>query len=468
MDVTLLHVGTLIGDEQPWSIKGQGTPTYHAKLTETNTKDMTQQANDNRRIQKALDRQKNHIEQHSVGNSVADTAKTKTSSSLSLSSLNVTGLLQLGYFDQLGLSIAKVYPAKSSQVRSLNIPQRFSKTNNRLPQIYKEPVEGLYYNKVPKTASSTLAGINQRISFRWGHRLYAPPGDDPDTYVRQNTTCSHKQAHILGAGKYYGNRVLEKSFLWGSIRDPASRALSRVYFHHISQKNVPDNDETILEILKQDDNPQSGIMTKGKGGFQLQYLPLDHLKEWYAWDKRFPSVVQNFKTIQQNVKNVLDGYDFLAVTERMEESMVAMQLLLGLRVGDILSTSAKIGGAFYFDKQRNECISIQKTKYSPGVKEYLESDEWQAANYGDYLLYAVANHSIDQTIEWLGNNRFASALAIYRNAQRIVSQQCTEHTHFPCSDDGKVQLKRSKSGCYMADEGCGYACIDRLVKERGW
>lgn len=385
----------------------------------------------------------------------------------SMLNLNATGLLQSGYFNRLGASIARPYAPKTSQVCSLKPPVRVSKTNNRLARIYKEPIEGLYYNKVPKTASSTLAGINQRIAVHWGHRLYAP-ANRTRIYPQRNTTCSHKQAHIIGAGKYYGSRVNERSFLWGSIRDPASRALSRVFFFHVSQDGFSDDDETVLKFLREDYNHQTGTISKGRGGFQLQYLSLDHLDEWYAWNQSSPTVVQNHANVEDAVRNVIQKYDFISITERMEESLVAMQLLLGLRVGDILSTSAKIGGGYFYDRNKDVCIPIQRTKQSPAVKDYFNCDEWQAVNYGDYLLYAAANQSLDLTIERLGRDRFTDALQVYREAQRIVNQECSADAHFPCSADGKVQLKLSQSSCYTDDEGCGYACIDHLVKERGW
>ena len=50
----------------------------------------------------------------------------------------------------------------------------------------------------------------------------------------------------------------------------------------------------------------------------------------------------------------------------------------------------------YHGKERGY-VSLQKAHTSPVVREYLESDEWQALNYGDFLLYAAANRSLDLT-----------------------------------------------------------------------
>ncbi len=51
-------------------------------------------------------------------------------------------------------------------------------------------------------------------------------------------------------------------------------------------------------------------------------------------------------------------FDFLAVTERMmDESVVALQLLLGLNVGDV-----QVGGAHLTIMEKNEAASRSKTK----------------------------------------------------------------------------------------------------------
>ena len=62
--------------------------------------------------------------------------------------------------------------------------------------------------KVPKAASSTTASVWHRIS-------------------RNNGNCDFREEHHYGKhiGNHYGNRDKSASFLLGSIRDPASRAI---------------------------------------------------------------------------------------------------------------------------------------------------------------------------------------------------------------------------------------------------
>jgi hypothetical protein len=63
----------------------------------------------------------------------------------------------------------------------------------------------------------------------------------------------------------------------------------------------------------------------------------------------------------------MQKYDFLALTERLDESLVAMQLLLGLPVGDILSTSSKVGNGYACVGRKCYRVAVQKSFRSPAV-----------------------------------------------------------------------------------------------------
>jgi hypothetical protein len=155
--------------------------------------------------------------------------------------LNVSSLLQSsGHFETLAPSLARAYTDQPPEICSLQpaIRQQRQKSDQVHNHIYKEPLEGLMYVKVPKTASSTLAGVNARIAMRQAKRLY---GNNSTS----TTTCTHFEDHMIGAAHYYGNRDPSRSFLWSSIRDPASRALSRIFYYQISQTGHPSTDETV-------------------------------------------------------------------------------------------------------------------------------------------------------------------------------------------------------------------------------
>ena len=80
----------------------------------------------------------------------------------------------------------------------------------------------------------------------------------------------------------------------------------------------------------------------------------------------------------------------------------------------------KLVAPFDYHGKEQGYVSIQKAHTSPVVREYLESDEWQALNYGDFLLYVAANRSLDLTINRLGKNRFNNALQIHRVVMNML------------------------------------------------
>ena len=100
---------------------------------------------------------------------------------------------------------------------------------------------------------------------------------------------------------------------------------------------------------------------------------------------------------------------------------------------------------------------------SPAVQKYLDSDDWKAQNYGDYLLYAAANQSLDQTIARLGRPRFNAALQRYKALKAKEKEVCAPVAEFPCSKSGKPQPKKARKECYQRDFGCGYKCIDDMI-----
>ena len=68
------------------------------------------------------------------------------------------------------------------------------------------------------------------------------------------------------------------------------------------------------------------------------------------------------------LERVLSEFDFIGILERLDESLVLLQLLLGLQVRDVLYLNAKQSGGY--DPQHN-CSVIPKTIMPSDVKEYL-------------------------------------------------------------------------------------------------
>jgi hypothetical protein len=338
-------------------------------------------------------------------------------------------------------TMARVYPRVPASTWCIDVALRHEQSKRR-------PM-GLCYLKLPKAASSTLAGINKRIAKNFARR-------------QGLSSCIRHDGHVPGMF-YYKRHDL--SFLWTSVRDPASRALSRVVY---DLSEVPTNLQSHSIVMKSLKVPdvQYGAVSSGRGGFQLQYTMLTIIEEWSAWNSSNPTIIVNPTAIKQNVAQVMNGYNFIAVVERMDESLVALQLLLGLDVTDILYLSpAKEMGSYDRRSMKDgsrrrqwRCVRLALFNRTQELDAYFESTEWFAKNYGDYLLYAAANMSLDRTILDLGLVRFSRALVEYRALKRTAMETCRTLAIFPCSSNGTDQYEASRKSCYTEDEGCGYPC----------
>lgn len=252
------------------------------------------------------------------------------------------------------------------------------------------------------------------------------------------------------------NRDKEHSYLIGSVREPVSRALSRAFF---MEENDNMNDTIILKALMSKDE-QYGVMTQGKGGFQLDYMNMNQIANYSALPSEH-SMDLNYTAIEESIQFVMSNYQFIFLNERMDESLVALQLLLQLKTYDILYLSTKVSGNFFSWPNTEKCVRLQKRVNYQTVADFLSSDEWFLQNYGDYLLYAVVNRSLDLTIEDIGKERFEDALDDFRSWKEYVENVCVPMTVFPCSVEGEYQ-EESQANCYWNDVGCGWPCFDRL------
>lgn len=285
---------------------------------------------------------------------------------------------------------------------------------------------GLVLIKVPKSASSTMAGMALRVGnrrncpIRWQHNRL-------EEYVSSEKGFL-EQGHFLVA----------------PIRKVPERTLSSFYFHHVSfhqnpsRRGRPPLDKFVIDKLGQ-----------GPDNFVLNYTA---------------PVAFNGSTVRsivRSVEQVLLTYSFLVVVERMDDSLVVMAWLTGLDLNDLLTMSSKASGSYYHSGGR--CIRIAKAIETTGTRSFLGSESWRRRHFGDYLLHAAAEASLDATISRMGRKLFDSQLEKLRRLHSRIDRKCSNETYFPCSINGTLQLDLSRRSCYRRDFGCGYRCIDRVT-----
>jgi len=342
-------------------------------------------------------------------------------------------------------SYKELFAPKKEAINSLARPFKYQSDYNWCVQqesFNGSSPTGLLFVKVPKTASSVISGVAERIARKYGK--------DGKCLVKDE----HKDRYL------FHGRDKEKSFMCGSIREPTSRALSRVFFNHVSRHHEEPTDDNVIEWLH-NNGTQMGSVSKGKGGFQLNYMSMHNITARSAYKEVDGEKVLNLESIEKNAKVIMDDYDYIILNERLDESLVAMAILLDLSLGDILYLPSKVSGGYYHDGKG--CVKTAKSFVTPAVSQYLSSKEWHQEIYGDVLLHSVINKSLDLTIEMIGKEHFEKQYNEYTRLKNLAGELCSATAIYPCSADGVHQGKESRESCYNKDWGCGYPCLDQFV-----
>ena len=249
--------------------------------------------------------------------------------------------------------------------------------------------------------------------------------------LRKNKKCYVYAKHRAAGKMNLHKRNLLQSYLFTFMRDPKERKVSSFFYFNVTRQGVNPTGPAILEDLQLNNNYQYYFMLpRGMEGAD----------------------------VDDSVSKILNTYNFIGLTERLDESLVLLRLLLGLDAKDILYVPSKVGGSFA--RLGDKCVYIQKKITTPAVDKYLNSEEWYKRNELDYALYAAVNRSIDVTIQSVGKERFDEALSEHLTLMKKVKSHCIAESIFPCSVEGVVQHNHN---CYWSDIGCGYDCVDRIA-----
>jgi len=362
----------------------------------------------------------------------------------------------------------RAYPSKFS----LNtFPCNLEPPNVEWWKVGKEsssPIEeGFFFLKTHKTGSSTGAGIHLRIARNVAQQRLLSGNH---TIIRSNNTtekqhhvpmCISRFDHGTAQNMNYGSRNRNKSFLWTILRDPTERAISQFFHFEVSRRSIEPTDENFRDFL---------LSKRARTNrYYLRMLSLTNETTTSPTQKN----QTKYTRVHRQVQEILDGYDFIAITERMDESAVALQLLLGLSTSDILYLDAKSSTptdkstGFDAGGYKGKCTRLQPKIITKGMRQFLrESPEWRARVEWDKQLYRAANQSLDMTINALGKQKFQQELERFRHTRAIAQHQCVPITKFPCSEarNGKSPLRHNQTDCLWKDSGCGSDCLDGIAE----
>lgn len=282
--------------------------------------------------------------------------------------------------------------------------------------------DGFLFVKEMKTGSSTVTGVTLRISQNVAKRE-----------KKKYNICKSRFDHSIAEHMKYDERDRQKSFLFTVIREPIKRATSQFFHFGVSREKIEPTDDNFQRYLK-------GV------SFENHYLQTLSTTG-YDPNKDEPIDVVN---------NIMTDYDFIGITERMDESLVALAMILRLELTDVLYLSAKGNGGF-----DDTCVYIVPSYVSPGMQAYFdENPRWKKLTAGDRALYGAAQKSLDMTIKELGTTTFLTNLAEYKRLKQICSDFCSGKVSFPCDASGRLVKNH---GCLWNDSGCGNGCIDGVV-----
>ena len=300
---------------------------------------------------------------------------------------------------------------------------------------------GILFVKIDKAGSSTMAGVALRIAHALGRRRAQERGLGIPLQI-----CRARVSHAWSKHFSVGTRNRYKSFLFTILRDPKSRAISE-YNYQVGMTGIESTEENFLNHMKSIRNFQLGLV--------VDPSEKDRVKE-----------VSNTDRIFELVSRTAEEFDFIALLERLDESLFAMQFILGLETRDILYTTTKQSGGHVFVKSRannfkGECRRIPKSPRSQRIEDHFAGNEWKQNNMGDKLLYEAASRDLDRIIAAIGREKFGEALVQYRRSQAIADAKCKPT--WPCTEDGRVRSSKEQvSECYLWDLGCNYKCFDEL------
>ena len=356
----------------------------------------------------------------------------------------------------------------------------------------QEPGEraiGLIYIKLYKASSSTCEGISINIAHNVASRITTneiqrQPNNitvsiatSTQTSIAPNTSppevppCIHYNRHEFADMNAHSRQHRSyPNLLWTFVRDPYSRSLSHIYHFDISRKQsiepTVDNIISKLEIYK---------------SFQTMYLLPYEIKNNNLFQirkrkvpttaSRFapPSVQQVEHAVNRIQNDIIKYYDFIGITERMNESLATMILLWKLNVADVIVLSAKRSGGYDDGGYKGRCTQIQKPSSdittSTILQDYVRNGNFSNYN-ADMLLYDAVNRSLDLTIEKVGGNaKVQSVVKLIEELQSVAETQCQREAVFPCSENGKIQKEKAKESCYVQDAGCGHQCVTKVLSE---
>lgn len=353
--------------------------------------------------------------------------------------------------------------------------------------------EGILFQRPEKVGSTTFNNVLLRLVHnRAAEKLKT--GKVNATLWKTPVRCKHRAMHGMSVGLDYKNRDKKKSFLFSLVRDPTKRIISEYFHFKVTFRPEEPTDENFVKHVlspRRSNKLLRDLTFVEDLGIRMS-TEFEHFFKAYKQQQRRKQGSSRIKTRQLDkallrndtivepidytkvVQDILDDYDFIAVTERMEESLVAMKLLLGLTVEEIVYAKiSRSAGSFSNGPAGRPCMYLVPSFLSPSMKDFFytphKNDLWIENSKGDALLHKAASLSLDRTInEVFGRQTFDRELAEFKNALAYTQAICSSEPELVlgmCDSGGNsvAHDPNRTTTCYIWGEGCDKECINNRV-----
>eukprot|EP00522_Entomoneis_paludosa_P011089 CAMPEP_0172440380 /NCGR_PEP_ID=MMETSP1065-20121228/1011_1 /TAXON_ID=265537 /ORGANISM="Amphiprora paludosa, Strain CCMP125" /LENGTH=437 /DNA_ID=CAMNT_0013189173 /DNA_START=107 /DNA_END=1417 /DNA_ORIENTATION=- len=378
--------------------------------------------------------------------------------------------------------------AQKEEVESTGIARAFQRFEGGFPCYPGEPHlmdlspahEGFLFQRPMKVGSTTMVGVVLRLA----HSRSPWLKDDK----KRGRKCKNRAMHGSALSMEYDKRDRSKSFLFSLLRHPTKRIISEFFHFYVGTHNVEPTDKNFLSYVTMIKNQHKYVNDLRLKNYTEKISKLSLLNSFLEMNgfateadyrraankntengrrlKWLRDEYMEYGTSEPNmtevVRDIVNGYDFLAVTERMDESLVVMQMLLNLTTKEILYTHSRGSGTFSNGPRERPCIFIPRSFVTPGMQKYFESDEWQRVIRGDLLLYKAANESLDRTIEALGPKEFQRNLQALKQGLKLAEDNCKGGRVVTLCNEGGEAIPFVNNTCYIWGEACDHECINEL------
>lgn len=320
-------------------------------------------------------------------------------------------------------------------------------TERVMQQPRRPATEGLLYVKELEASTVEMSSIMARLARKMGQRQKQTNLDVDD---QKNTTANVCTTRMLSQrAMRYRERIPEKSFLWSVVREPVSRLVAKYYHFGLADKRRGSSLTTTTAKFK------SFLINNLGQDYGYYFKSLNINRRMDPGDKKH----------QADTRELLESYDFLGVSERMEETLAVLKIILNLEIQDVLylpipkATATTSENADYYDIWgKAGCRVVLKPEIPLELKEWFHSEDFEALVEADVMFYKAVNASLDKTIAELGRDLVDKTVKQIQQAQKLAEKEC-QHVRFPCAPNGEVQ---NETDCLFGNIGCGYKCLDEL------